>query len=235
MSVTVTSSSSYSMQKQFPQDGLIHQFIFDNNINDSLGNATIVENAPAGFTYGVDPVHGPYVRTNGAAQPTAGWTSTYTFGPTHPASMCAWINPSNDGSNGLVLGEYTFGTYANWHMLLSLYAHGGGYQSYSGYSLRAGNTNTPTSPICKPDSAELYNQWHHLAAVTTGSNSLSLYYDGELVTSTTQSQNGNDNHYLSLGYHATSGNITGDTKYANWLIYSRALTADEIKTIYEMG
>lgn len=77
------------------------------------------------------------------------------------------------------------------------------------------------------------DKWHHLAAVTNSSNFASIYVDGVL-------QNSGAVTYDSFVY---SGTNIGRTQYPEYFpgsiddirIYSRALSASEIKQLYQMG
>jgi hypothetical protein len=83
-------------------------------------------------------------------------------------------------------------------------------------------------------------QWHHYAATVDDLNQVNLYVDGDLASSTTSFSGSmvNDSASLWLGRHGNAhvyGNryFTGDLDDAR--IYSRTLSAEEVRRLYKLG
>ncbi len=86
----------------------------------------------------------------------------------------------------------------------------------------------------------LRNQLTHLVGIWDGVNTISIYKNGVFVTSTSVTKSGvPDNGVIRLGYPHTFGGGS-DVKYfkgkmAHPKIFNRALTPEEVKTLYLIG
>lgn len=85
--------------------------------------------------------------------------------------------------------------------------------------------------------ADWLGNWHHVAAVFDGTN-LSLYCDGQLLTPT--SSNGavtlpiqSTDSPFGVGYDAGNPDRTGENQFSHIRVYSKALSADEVKAQYD--
>jgi len=86
------------------------------------------------------------------------------------------------------------------------------------------------------------NQWKHVAIVTSDTDpKRTIYINGTAdATSTTGIQSKTNTSYITLGGAFDGGNLIGGDRYWRGLlddvrIYNRALSAEEVKRLYDMG
>jgi hypothetical protein len=84
-----------------------------------------------------------------------------------------------------------------------------------------------------PTALNTVNKWHHAVFVNNNTNT-AVYYDNVLVTSNPVANNGAMSASVSqIGYGASSAYFPGSLDDIR--IYSRALSASEIKQLYNLG
>jgi hypothetical protein len=101
--------------------------------------------------------------------------------------------------------------------------------------------------VLSPNGVITPNTWHHIAAVKVATgvctvNTYDLYLDGVLITSKTYSgSNRTQNIGTGTKYLGVGGGFTGvvtdafDGLISNPKLYNTALTAGDVKTLYDMG
>ena len=203
----------------------------ENNVNDAIyGNNGTVQNA--GFTNGIvgrafsnDPENYSYGTYNGFDVP-----DQPAYQLTNSLSIEGWVRPRGDG--------------------YVIFWRGDNRPGYDPYSLSMQGNNTLSFYIedaannyTHVDTTLTYGDWHHVAATLDGnSGNLSLYIDGALASqiNTPLRPFGALNPGLSPGIGIANVNdgqnnfpFTGDIDEIS--LYSRNLSASEIKAIYNAG
>ena len=241
------------------ENGLVAHFTFDDATKfgyDSVQKKTIgtVYNSSFWGSSAVGPKEcdAPHVRGLKVAD---GWWQNNTmvvpdwaFGSaqgipygTADITYSLWINPTSGWQTDSHLGMGTAG-----HVLI----HG-----FHGLFIRKGDGDKPklvfsANASATDSSAASYQlaqafdgRWHHVV-VTSANRSLQIFYDGELVAAKTLDADVSnpDGAQLVFGSSFTSGNEFAtycERRYAGSIddirVYSRILTADEVRTVYQAG
>lgn len=149
-----------------------------------------------------------------------------------------WINPKTGWQTSQYIGMGTAG-----HVLI----HG-----LHGFFICKGDGDKPklvfsAAASASDPSAASYQltkafdgNWHHVV-VTSANRSLQIFYDGELVAEKTLDADVSnpDNSQLTFGSNLTDITPYCERRYAGSIddirVYSRILTADEVRTVYQAG
>jgi Concanavalin A-like lectin/glucanases superfamily len=230
-------------------DGLRNYWTFDGNLEDSASDfandaSTVDDDGSFAGTNGTGGINfaagqfGQAISQNGAgtvATQNDGYvlvnrSADTLYGTTDTLTTSLWVQ--------------TEGTNTGWQTILS---HGEGNQYRIAWrdgtnpptvAYAGGSAEGPASPT-----AILNNSWHHIAAVSEAGVNTRLYYDGQLV-STGPVPNINDqgngspaNPNLFIGANPQTGANNREwwgriDDVAQW---SRALSVDEIASIYSRG
>ena len=223
--------NTYTLTFAYRGPGIAGWWRGENNVNDAIyGNNGTVQNA--GFTNGVvgrafsnDPENYPYGTYNGFDVP-----DQPAYQLTNSLSIEGWVRPRGDGYAIFWRGDSTPG-YDPYFLSMQ------GNDTASFYITDMANNSVNVNGTLT------YNVWHHVAATLDGtSGNMSLYVDGALASqiNTPLRPYGALNPGLSPGIGIANVNdgqnnfpFTGDID--GFSLYSRALSASEVRAIYNAG
>ena len=205
--------------------GLVAYYPFNGNANDASGNGN--NGTPVGAMLTTDRFGTPnsayyfngvdqYIQIKGSP----------SLSPTSAVSFCAWIahESKGTGNGGYVVKKGVYlvnGTYVI------------GFPDAPGSSAWV-TLSGDSAQIVSSSQEPVLNQWSHVAGVYDGA-SLSIYVNGELVTSKAASGMLQQNSYpLYLGgdYNNPASYFKG--KIDDVRIYNRALSTQEIQILYAL-
>ena len=215
-------------------DGLYAYFPFDADVHDYSGNGrNLTGNVP---DFVADGKRGKCAKINGGyltlATPTC-------ISNTHPFTVAAWVKTTEADANSTSASVFTH------HYEWSSDEHGDITQYKNGpfVYIAAKGPNGPGSIGGMGDALNYpggqgalgqVGQWHHIA-ITQTETQRKLYYDGVLKSTVTR-PNGKASGNESQPWNVTAQGLgIGGTMHGcldEVLVYSRALSADEITTIY---
>ena len=206
-----------------PTEGLITEYLFNDNTNDTSGNGNNLTNSGVTFTSsGLAGIvkagvfnGSAYAQGDNGLFPTNGVLSISTwvnasqlYGTTSAAANVLFRNVGSP-TNGYNLGVYTT----------------------DGIFAKMWSGGTQRTEVKNGSGAAVVNTWYHVALVYDGTK-VSLYVNGSFVTSASYSL-----------YPTTIGSNFrfSDSSYPYWgkvaafRVYSRALTASEVTMLYNEG
>jgi tetratricopeptide (TPR) repeat protein len=149
------------------------------------------------------------------------------FDLTETLSICAWIKLR-------VLNKKHQALISNgdrgWNLNRQAYANA---MQVAGYGIASANNPGSLWGHLPTQKEASDGQWHHLVGVYDGSH-LSLYVDGELDTTCTATGRIRRNDWpVFIGENSEQTNREWDGRIDDVLIYSYALTAEEVRALYE--
>ena len=149
------------------------------------------------------------------------------FDLTETLSICAWIKLR-------VLNKKHQALISNgdrgWNLNRQAYANA---MQVVGYGIASANNPGSLWGYLPTQKEASDGQWHHLVGVYDGSH-LSLYVDGELDTTCTANGRIRRNDWpVFIGENSEQTNREWDGRIDDVLIYSYALTAEEVRALYE--
>lgn len=216
-------------------DGLYAYYPFDENAKDYSGNGRdLTGTAPA--TYVADAKRGKCAQMAGTSLKLAKPTC---MSGTHPFTVAAWVKTTEEDANSE--SARVFSHYYVW----ATDEHGDINQYLNGpFIYIAGKGPEKATPIGGMGDALSYpggqgalgqvGAWHHFA-ITQTETQRKLYYDGVLKSTVTR-PNGKASGNESQPWNVTAQGLgIGGSMHGcldEVLVYSRALSADEITTIY---
>jgi hypothetical protein len=200
--------------------GLVAYYPFNGNANDESGGVlhgtvsgallTTDRHGDGDSAYWFDGVDDGIITT----------TTTFTI----PATISCWFQSTavNDILDSLI----------NWTNVIDL---------GEGFSLLAqgdgrihGKVGALASNVVGTSYPDGDGQWH-LATLTRSADSLSLYIDGELETTIATTESVGDNHVFYIGRSIPTSNIySWSGKIDEVRVYNRALSAPEVKALYQL-
>src|SRR3990167_10315195 len=156
-------------------------------------------------------------------------------------TISMWIYPRNQAASGNLRTLLTSGSGTDMYSMGICNSHSTVCPSiantfYFGYL----DTNADPNRWAAPANTLQTNQWQHIAAtLICNSSTVSLYYNGQAVNAT-KTQTGLQNCNLSTSVSKyIVWNNQGDPIFDGLIdevrIYNRALSADEIRRLYNMG
>jgi hypothetical protein len=149
----------------------------------------------------------------------------YSITTTNKLTVALWVNAKKFSPRGRPIGK-AFGREFEWDIWVNT---DGTFQAFM-WNTAIGTYLSATS------AAKKTNQWYHLVMLADASSpSLRIYVDGVLEATATNPSGtlgGNGSGNLTIGVNATVefNGLIDDVR-----IYNRALSADEIKRLYNMG
>ncbi len=205
-----------------PTNGLVGWWPFNGNAND------VSVNANNGTVNGATLTTDRYGNANKAYETTSGYISVQgTSIPTNGLmSISFWFNCNSDFGIGEIIclgnpSSTKWGCVGGNNYFAMNYGRGCG-------STGSGQVNIPIN----------YGTWHHVVYVSSGLNTNSnIYYDGIFVGNSTNANSNNNcsNAVLYFGVDIFSFIENYPGKLDDIGIWSRALTACEIKKLYTSG
>ena len=172
---------------------------------------------------------GQALRFNGASN-YLDTNHDYSWSNAQPFSMSVWFNTNNPFTNQVILSKDTT---SNWEYTLRLNANGS-------LSFHYWNTGGNDEIVVGTDASEIATStWYHAAVTYDGVSNAYLYLNSiEKASDATivdTFQNRADTTRIGYGYYNS-----GTAYYFNGLldevrIYNRALSAAEVKRLYNMG
>jgi hypothetical protein len=192
---------------------LVGHWRMENNFKDSSGNSnhgtpTDIEWKPT--SRGMKP------KFNGAG--CIEHSATGDFEPTTPTSICAWVKLGRDATNSSESQPVISSKYLRLHIRDE--------PSQNTIHLRYDEVSART---IKHTLGSGYIDWVHIIGVHDGNKTLSLYVNGILVVSTTQTQLPSVEYGEWIGRY-DAGHLYGDID--NSCIYYTTLDATEALTLY---
>lgn len=145
-------------------------------------------------------------------------------------SVSFWFNAKDTTGS---TQHFLFGSFASWpNEGLGIYRDIG--KNYFNIVFRTAGAET-TYCSCGGQTFS-YNEWHHMAFTWDGTT-VKIYLDNVLKTTKTYGQSGTcewKNIFLgNSAYNSTPASETEDCKMSDFRIYGTALTADDVKYLYE--
>ncbi len=189
--------------------GLIAWWEFENDAKDSSGSVPLHDGTNNGATFVDDGKVGKAADFDGSNYISAGDITEYGY------TICSWVY-LNTGSITLYSFRGTYGAPL-------LFNNGGKYRVYmNDNSYRSSNSNV------------VYNQWVHLCIIPRQDSVDShIYTNGNLD----DGSNSNAATGLPITDFIIGGATTGvrlNGQIDELMIFNKALTADEVKSIYEL-
>ncbi len=192
--------------------------------NGSVSGATWVSNCKVGGCYSFDGSNDKITLPDSARQ-------------TGPHSIVMWINSSNWSQN-----TYP-GFYGGQHLTNNNYDGGIAISSWGSlntiyYDLHSSTTRY--SCAWNPASLPSTNQWHHLV-VTYDGNEMKIYFNGSRVANNTIGNITLDwsgtytSHQIGAADQANNGEKYFKGRIDEFMIFNRALSAEQISAIYQAG
>jgi hypothetical protein len=200
-------------------DGLVGMWSFDPSASSGQAD-DFSGNNNHGTIVGATPAigkRGQALRFDGT---TTGVTTNLSINE-YPLAMCAWVKPQQSGHlENTILGSLG--------IIFHIMDTGENNSIYSIYDNNDGSVQTSAGTV-------KFNQWQHVcASIGTAGNPTSIYINGLLVAGPS---NLTDIDYS--GYTLNIGNVNGGQYFKGNIdevrIYDRALSAEEIKDLYNLG
>lgn len=243
----VSVSQQGSVQAKIPTDGLLGEYLFNGNPNDTSGNnknasinsPSCVASSPnrnniVGMAYVLNDIPN---NNCGDSNSVYGLIQIPNLGFSQNFSYSIWINPTTNNAQW-VMGQTNSNGSQPW---AGLYI--GTISSFSGQgqSSRASFTLTGTgSPITVTDTANVpTNAWTHYAVTVSssgGTTTVKLYRNGIEIRSASGTgtyANPSTSNPISIGNAQLSSlNAIYRGRVDNTRIYNRALTAGEVQALF---
>lgn len=242
MSVSVSSSESFHKSTPTPvSDGLIHEFLFDGNLDDNCGNIVTIDPdgkglTGTGWTFNYASPVGSYgsIPKNAATSAIFRFTSTNTFSQSNPVSVSLWLQVPSDSTNQNAYNVMAINRYANnWGIILNYYPTN--ISGYAHNSFRAHISDNAGNVINAQWKAGMDNNWHHFVVTYSGSNTFKVYIDNVLFGTGTAASTGTADNKVVLGntyYNPANLGTVGYFNYALLRIFSKELSANEVSLLY---
>lgn len=207
----------YHYRPAIPRNGLVGEWLFKGNANDTSGNANHGTVSGATLTTGRTGVaNTAYSFTNATDLINCGTGSTLRI--TGNLTMSYWINGTPNATYGRhVCKEACYGTNAE--------ALSGAIVRWFGSGIDARLNTGVNVPV-------LTSAWHHVVIVYNGSN-IQLYFDGQFIAQIAKTGALTD----SASVPVTIGNRVAldrasTASFTDVRLYNRVLTVSEITTLY---
>jgi uncharacterized protein (TIGR02145 family) len=203
--------------RNFPTNGLVAWYPFNGNANDEGGNGN------NGTVYGATLTTDRFGNNNSAYSFSNSYISCINNNiPTNSFSLSVWFyqNKSFENNEFICLGSASS---TKWGAICSPLRTTMNYGAGCGGA--GGNTINPTIPL---------NSWQHVVFVSQGTSlNCDIYINGKFIGTTSNGIVGgcsNNNLYFGVDIFSLPEYIDG--KLDDIGIWNRALTQDEITTIY---
>jgi len=185
------------------------------NASDSVGSNTLTNTST---TYAAGKINNGAVFDGSTSKLIKTSASGVSRTGTDEISVSVWVNPSRTSGQYQQLVCNRDAT-LNW----ALYMHTtGGEVSFHGSAQNKG-TYVPTTSV-----------WTHIVATVDSSSNLKIYANGTLIDTITSFAYGSTTSAIGVGQISNGGEaLLGSLDEAG--IWNRALTADEITTLYNGG
>ena len=215
-------------------DGLYAYYPFDENVKDYSGNGRdLTGNGP---NFVEDAKRGKCARMAGASLKLA---KPSCISGTHPFTVAAWVKTTEADANST--SARVFSHYYVWatdeHGDVNQYLNGPFVYIAAKGPTKSGSIGGMGDALNYPGGQGAIGEidvWHHIA-ITQTETQRKLYYDGELLRTITR-PNGKPSGQESQPWNVVPTDLGIGTSLSGCLdevlIYSRALSADEITTVY---
>jgi len=221
--VVVDAVAVYPITISYMPSGCIAEYLFNDNTNDTSGNGNDL--TPSGLTYSSCPLSGINKMCYFAGNSSSNAKGNSQIIPTNNImSLSIWVNPSdvNNTSNSMVF-DSIYGVNPR---------QGYGIHFYRGelYVICCYGKETVISGFST-------NTWYHIV-MTKDRYNWKVYVNGALVDEATLTQlvGTGSNFMLGYVYNLSAGiNYYYKGYLANARIYDRAITSDEVATLYNNG
>ena len=215
--------------RAYPSNGLVAYWPFDGNLQDVSGNAYNMKSASVTYSFGVN---GKTAYWNGSVSTTL----TKALSVSSSMTVACWVRPQKVGNKtgSIHMGSGNFGlNFKDFAFVV---------QGKFGLSVEMQRVL-----VFKDDNCYLLKEinlsdgWHHVAVTVSGGGKPVLYVDGLAVTgATVVSFGGISLSSPTIGGKVRTGqNPVADQRYKGYLddllIYNRALSASEIKSVYSVA
>jgi len=211
LSVFLSCAVTYSWA-EIPRDGLVAEYLFDANANDTSGNGhngTVNGATLASDRFGRSGKAYKFVGSNSN-------TISTSFIPPNTFTISLWYNASpTQRENAGIASTYSTGRYDGFY-----YPHGGTWEAIR----TNGNRINDISQVN-------VNQWTHLLIASANSR-VKVYKNGSLILDIPSTTT----HADTIIFGSSRFNGKYFTGYIDDIrIYNRALSADEISKLYHEG
>ena len=215
--------------RAYPSNGLVAYWPFDGNLQDVSGNAYNMKSASVTYSSGVN---GKTAYWKGSVSTTLSKSLSVSSSMT----VACWVKPQKVGNKtgSINMGSGNFGlNFRDFAFIV---------QGKFGLSVEMQRVL-----VFKDDNCYLLKEinlsdgWHHVAVTVSGGGKPVLYVDGVAVTgATVVSFGGISLSSPTIGGKVRTGqNPEADQRYKGYLddllIYNRALSASEIKSVYSVA
>lgn len=202
-----------------PRSGLIGEWLFSGNADDTSGNNLDGTVNGATLTADRDGKAGNAYNFNGSNEINIADNALFSF--SGDFSISAWFKTSSSATQSIIRKHNSGTTNGFWIQTSSTYNPDNTYNGLDGY-VASVNGETVLS-----NTSVINNTWHHVVLCYNGtSNITELYIDNVLQTDTGV---GHGTYWNSVSLLIGSG-FTGDIDDVR--IYNRALSAAEISLLY---
>lgn len=210
----------------FGDSSLLHLFKFDGDLTDSVGTADLNVNSGS-----VSYVQGKKGQAEGGYPVVLRTSSGVFLVPNITFTISVWLR----GHNNMSLADNTG---------IVIQGPDSGYGCWFGrkaneYTLQISNGNASAVAL---GSNIVENEWHHYIVSSDGSNGAKAYYDGQWVKDLgVLNSNGDTNNNINStsikSYYniAVNDDFESDIDIDHLRIFNRALTAQEVQTLYNNG
>ena len=214
--------------RAYPSNGLVAYWPFDGNLQDVSGNAYNMKSASVTYSSGVN---GNASYWNGSV----GTTLSKSLSLSSSLTVAFWAKPQKVcDEDDIHMGAGNFGLRFNGFAFV--------IQGGFGISVEMHRILVFKNDNCYLlKEMNLSDQWYHIAVSVSGGGKPILYVDGvEVTNATTVSFGGISLSSPTIGGKVRTGqNPVADQRYKGYLddllIYNRALSASEIKSVYSVA
>ncbi len=215
--------------KTYPTSGLVAYWPFDGNLNDVSGNGYNMKSASVTYQNGVNSKSGYW---SGSVNTTL----LKTMNISSSLTVAFWVRPQKVGNKtgSINMGSGNFGlNFKDFAFVIQ-----GGF-GISVEMQRVLVFKDDNCYLCKE--VNLSDKWHHVAVTVSSGGKPTLYVDGSLVNNATVvSFGGVTLSSPTMGGKVRTGqNPNADQRFKglldDMLVYNRALSAAEIKSVYSVA